>query len=58
MVNSELITKSTAALNAQVLEELQVQDPSEDKANAILKGEYEDDDKRRRRLTDNTKNCE
>lgn len=54
MVNSELITKATASLNDQILEELQVQDPSEDKANAILKGEHEHD--KRRSLTDNTKN--
>lgn len=41
-VNSELVTKATAALQKEVDEELKEKDPSKEKAVAILKGDKDE----------------
>jgi hypothetical protein len=46
-IKSKLIMKSTAQLNEQVLEDLKVPDPTIEEAEAILKGEQDDDEETR-----------
>ena len=42
-IPSELNVKATASLNEEVKKELEVEDPDEEKAKAILEGKEEDE---------------